>query len=69
MCAVIVRSASELADVDRPAWSSVEQLIEDAAAPVTVLDIDGDQGARTLVRLQVTAGSTLGVLALNCGAC
>jgi hypothetical protein len=43
------------------------RLIEEAAVPVRVLDVDRSRGESVLFRLQVSAASMLGALALNCG--
>jgi hypothetical protein len=62
-----LRSKSELADVDEPAWPGLIAAIEAAPLPVKVLTVPPDQGKAVLHRLQVTARSMLGALALNCG--
>lgn len=61
----VVRSATELADVADPAWPELREVLDRAAVPVSVLPVDA--GAAVLFRLQVTARSMLGALALNCG--
>lgn len=58
---------AQLADVDDPAWPRLRDLI-DSAPGTKALPISSAQGLRTLESLQVTARSTLGALALNCGA-
>ena len=62
-----LRSPSELADVDEPAWPELAALIDAAPSPVVVLPVPVDQARAVLYRLQVTARSALGALALNCG--
>lgn len=62
-----LRSESELADVDEPAWPGLATLIDAAPLPVVVLPVPPDQARAVLYRLQVTARSALGALALNCG--
>jgi hypothetical protein len=59
-----MRTAQELATVDDPAWPI---LIETATDGVEIIPIDRAQGLKVLERLQVTARSGLGALALNCG--
>ncbi|MFI5732152.1 DUF2625 family protein [Kribbella sp. NPDC051587] len=61
------RSVSELVEVAEPAWPGLAELIAGAALPVTVLPVSAEQGREVLYRLQVTARSPLGALALNCG--
>jgi hypothetical protein len=64
-----LRSAGELAATADPGWPHVLELIAEAAVPVQVVPpTDATAGARTLSRLQVTTRSTLGALAINCGA-
>ncbi|YAL83195.1 DUF2625 family protein [Dermacoccaceae bacterium W4C1] len=59
------RSASELIDVSDPAWPHLRQVAE-ARESTRVLPVGGS-GERVIERLQVTARSALGALALNCG--
>lgn len=61
------RSASELSAVENPAWPAIEQAVARAAVPVRVLPVSRSRGAEVLVRLQVSAASALGAMALNCG--
>jgi Protein of unknown function DUF2625 len=61
------RSAEELAEVADPAWPGLLELIGRAQVPVAVLPAAREAGLDVLFRLQVTARSTLGALALNCG--
>lgn len=61
-----VRTARRLADVDDPAWPHIAALAAHADS-ATVLDIERSRGEDVLHRLQVTARSYLGALALNCG--
>lgn len=62
---VSVRSADDLAQVASPAWPEIVALA--ASSSAVVLPVEPAQGLRTLFRLQVSAGSFLGGLALNCG--
>jgi hypothetical protein len=62
-----VRSACELAEVSDPAWPAVLSSFEAAGKRVRVLPVDHRRGLTTLHRLQVTARSALGALALNSG--
>ncbi|MDO8145651.1 DUF2625 family protein [Isoptericola sp. 178] len=61
------QSGAQLADVDDPAWPGLFERI-DAAPGARALPISRAQGLHALEALQVTARSTLGALALNCGA-
>ncbi len=54
-------------EVDDPAWPSLRKSFAGAKVPVEVLAVDPEQARRTLFRLQVTAYSTLGALALHTG--
>ncbi|WP_265523011.1 DUF2625 family protein [Oerskovia flava] len=65
--AMVLQSGAQLADVDDPAWPRLRELI-DTAPSTRALPVSSAQGLRTLESLQVTARSTLGALALNCGA-
>jgi hypothetical protein len=62
-----VRSLRELIDVDDPAWPALADALLDSGASTRILPIETAQGERCLYRLQVTARSTLGALALNTG--
>jgi hypothetical protein len=62
-----MRSLDELMHVEQPAWPELHDRLEAAGSEVAVLPVDGDAGERTLHALQVTAGSTLGALALHTG--
>ncbi|MEU0545578.1 DUF2625 family protein [Nocardia sp. NPDC005978] len=62
-----IRAIQELADVKDPAWPELRELVRWATVPVTVLPPDPERARDTLIRLQVTARSTLGALALNTG--
>lgn len=62
-----MREIDELAQVDDPAWPELQELIAASAVPVRVLPADPEEGRRCLLQMQVTARSTLGALALNCG--
>lgn len=61
-----IRAVSELVDVSDPAWDEIRALAEGSGS-ATVLDIERAQGEEVLWRLQVTARSYLGALALNTG--
>lgn len=63
-----VRSAEELAAVTDPAWTVIQTWVNDAPSPVRVIGPDRRVGESVLYRLQVTASSCLGALALHCGA-
>lgn len=62
-----VRPIYELTDVEDPAWPSLSEEIAAAAIPVEVLSVEPERARRALFRLQVTARSVLGALALNTG--
>jgi hypothetical protein len=62
------RSADELLGVDTPAWPRLRTLLSNAAVDVRVLSADDTARRNVLCRLQVTAASTLGAIASNCGA-
>jgi hypothetical protein len=62
-----VPDVSELTDVDEPAWPGLVALVDAAPLPVVVLPVVPDEARGVLYRLQVTARSVLGALALNCG--
>jgi hypothetical protein len=62
-----IRPLGELVYVDRPAWAGISALIESAGERVEVLPVERRDGEDTLYRLQVTAGSALGALAVHCG--
>ena len=58
---------SELRDVADPAWPTIQDAIAAADHEVKVLPVHPAQGENTLFRLQVTARSYLGALALHTG--
>ena len=62
-----MRSLQELRDVAEPAWPALEEAMAKAATPTEILPLDAATGEQALLRLQVTAGSALGALALHCG--
>ena len=64
---VNVRPASTLAAVPDPAWPLVSHWIDEAPFPVERVNVTDEMGLDVLYRLQVTATSVLGALALNCG--
>lgn len=66
--AAVVRSVSELRDVADPAWPALVEAVASAEVTAFVLPTDERQAEDTLYRLQVSAASTLGALALHCGA-
>lgn len=63
----MTRPVADLVAVDDPAWPQIEDAIERGTTPVEVLPVSRERGERVLHRLQVTSGSTLGALALECG--
>lgn len=62
-----IRAADELAAVPSPAWPLVAEWIESSPFTVETIAVSPDVGLSVLHRLQVTASSVLGALALNCG--
>src|SRR5258707_10188808 len=65
----MIRSAEELAIVADPAWPYIERLVAEAVVPARILPPpEGGAGLRALFRLQLTAASTLGAMAVSCGA-
>ncbi|WP_067686123.1 DUF2625 family protein [Nocardia jejuensis] len=62
-----VRSIRELIEVEDPAWPSLCERFAAAVVPVEVLPVDMERACEVLYRLQVTAYSTLGALALPTG--
>lgn len=62
-----MRSVREVADVEDPAWPSLEDLLLDSGPSTRIVAVECAAGERCLYRLQVTARSTLGALALNTG--
>lgn len=64
---VEVRSVEQLREVDRPAWPGLARAVDSAAVSVIVLPVEAARSADALHRLQVSAASTLGALALHCG--
>lgn len=61
-----VRPASELASVEDPAWPELAAKFA-RTENARVIPISRQAGLKVLNRLQVTARSSLGALALNCG--
>ena len=61
-----LRSSDELASVSDPAWHRLRELV-DQITTARLLPVVPEAGQAVLFRLQVTAGSTLGALALNSG--
>jgi hypothetical protein len=62
-----MRELDELTDVADPAWPVLEELFAASSAPLEVLPVDPAEGRRSLLQMQITARSTLGSMALNCG--
>lgn len=62
------RSADELLSVDSPAWPRLNALLASASVDFKVVPADDTAKGDVLFRLQVTAASTLGAIASNCGA-
>jgi hypothetical protein len=65
---VVVRTVAELRDVPDPAWPDIERAIRDSGGRASVLAVPAGDGERCLHRLQVTARSALGAVALHAGA-
>lgn len=63
----VLKTADDLATTDDPAWPKIQQAIDVSPHPVSVLPMDHADGLAALYRLQVTARSGIGALALNCG--
>ncbi|CAL9411630.1 hypothetical protein SUDANB121_01681 [Nocardiopsis dassonvillei] len=62
-----MRELSELIEVDRPGWPQVLGHLERSRVPVRALPGDPGRGRTCLHRLQVTARSFLGAMALESG--
>jgi len=62
-----IRDVEELASVDRPAWPRLKALVDASPVDVRVLPVDQARARQVLYRLQVTARSPLGAMALNTG--
>lgn len=62
-----MREIDELTQVDDPAWPQLQEAFTGSGVSVRVLAPEPEEGRRCLAQLQVTARSTLGALALNCG--
>jgi len=62
-----MRELSELVDVEDPAWPVLSEHLAGSATPVRTLPVDPERGRTCLHRLQVTARSFLGAMALECG--
>lgn len=62
-----MRELSELVEVDRPGWPEVLRHLERSRVPVRALPGDPERGRTCLHRLQVTARSFLGAMALESG--
>jgi hypothetical protein len=61
------RPSSDLAAVTDPAWPLVSHWMQSSPFAVQSLGVSRDVGLNVLYRLQVTASSVLGALALNSG--
>ena len=64
---VAIRLAEDLAGVADPAWPAWLELAASAGVRVVMLPVSRDDGLEVLFRLQVTARSMLGALALGSG--
>jgi hypothetical protein len=62
-----IRQAEELAGVPDPAWPEWLELLRLAPTPAAVLPVARQAGLEVLFRLQITARSMMGALALNSG--
>ncbi|MDN3029586.1 DUF2625 domain-containing protein [Streptomyces sp. S.PB5] len=62
-----MRDLSQLIDVEEPAWPELRETLEKSPVVVDLLPPDGDLGRASILQLQVTAGSYLGAVALQCG--
>jgi Protein of unknown function DUF2625 len=62
-----MRAIEELTDVRRPAWPLLAKALRRSRVPVETVPVDPEGGRSCIYRLQVTAGSPLGALALNTG--
>lgn len=60
-----IRTPDDLIHTDEPGWPTIAALAAEHGA--TILPVDPEHGRRALWRLQVTARSWLGAVALNCG--
>lgn len=69
MAVGVSRSIAELTEVAGPAWPELERNLRrtDGCQTAEILSASSEAGAQTLYRLQVTAGSNLGALALHTG--
>lgn len=66
-CIHVMRSLNDLISRDDDAWPDVEAWLKSAVRPVEVLPADREAGEATLLALQVTTRSALGVVALRTG--
>lgn len=64
---MVVRKISELTDVSRPAWPALYDELRQSTVTMDIRTVDPDRGRDTLHRLQVTADSRLGAMALHTG--
>lgn len=63
----MARSLDELTNVPDPAWPELSAGFAEASVPVQVLPVDPAAGGQVLYRLQMTAHSAMGALALHTG--
>jgi hypothetical protein len=61
------RSVDDLVAVAAPAWPALQQELIEATISLKILPVEWERGCDCLHRLQVTAGSRLGALALHTG--
>jgi hypothetical protein len=62
-----MRPVDDLVNVPDPAWPELRASLSAAPVPIEILPIDPNAGRECLYRLQVTARSRLGALALHTG--
>lgn len=62
-----IRPIDELASPENPAWPQIRHLVETASVPSRAREVDPSRAREVLHRLQVTAGSFLGAMALHSG--
>ena len=63
----LIRTAEELAQVADPAWPALYESFTTTGPATRVLPADPERARQVLYRLQVSATSVLGAMALNCG--
>src|SRR5215468_116055 len=62
-----MRTLAELVDVPEPAWPELAAELAASPVPIEVLDVDAEAGRDCLYRLQITARSRMGAMALHTG--